>query len=190
MKTIFLFEGIASSGKTTLEKLLAARLKDVEIVTEGQTLMPIIDNKDGVAARVYLEEQLKTIAESDAENVIVDRFHLTHAFRTSSSLESFSDIEMQLQRLGKVLLVFLTIDPAHIRERIEETLLLRKDGWKKGAQGSLDEKSVYYTKQQEMLRSLVSQSHLPSITIDTTEKVWNEYIEEILARVIRSVDLT
>lgn len=183
MKKIILFEGIASSGKTTLEKLLANEKKNSKILSEGETLMPIIDNKTEDVARTHLQKQIEAITNASEEYVIVDRFHLTHAFRTQSQLATFSEIESQLQEAGSVLLVLLTINPERIRERIEETIERRKDGWKKGAQGTIDEKVAYYQKQQEILKTLLSESHLPTMVMNTTKKEWEVYVREILEKI-------
>lgn len=188
MKNIIIFEGIASAGKTTLEKLVAESLPDSVVISEDTTLMPVVDNADKNVAMAHLEKQLKTIKDLSAQNVIVDRFHLTHAFRTQSDLKVFSGIEQELQGMGNTLVVLLTISPKHIKERIEETALRRKDGWKKGALGTLDEKVLYYKNQQEILLSLLPASRLRSVVIDTTKKVWKRYADMIVTRAMNGVE--
>jgi len=177
---IIILEGITSTGKTTIERLLAKAFPDSKIITEGDTLMPIIDNRDPEIAVNHLKQLLQRFREEKADCLIVDRFHFTHAFRTNSSLDVFSDVEAELQKARNVLVVLLTVHPDHIQERIEETILHRKDNWKKGAQGSIKEKARYYTEQQEILASLISLSRLPSMTIDTTSKTWDEYTNKII----------
>ena len=183
MKNLIIFEGITSSGKTTLEKFLAEALPRSTVISEGTTLMPLVENTDANLAQKFLKEQLKIISENPAKTIIIDRFHFTHAFRTQSDLYTFSAIETDLQKIGTVLVVFLTIEPSHIQERIEETIQYRKDDWKKGAQGSLEEKVAYYANQQHTLQSFVASTSLPTLTIDTTNKAWNEYAKEILSKV-------
>lgn len=180
MRDIVVFEGIASSGKTTLEKILAERLGNATILSEEKSLMPIIDNEDKNIALQHLEVLLREVKERRNESFIIDRFHLTHAFRTGSRLGDFSEVENELANEGRVLMILLTIDPEHIKERIEEAALFRKDKWKKGAQGSIEEKETYYRRQQEILKSLLLQSTLPSLTIDTTDKAWEKYTDVIL----------
>lgn len=183
MKRIIVFEGIASSGKTTLERTVAERLPDSEIVTEGVTLMPAIDNTDVAAAKRHLEGVLDSIRRSPARNVILDRFHLTHAFRTGSAVGEFSAIEDGLRDIGGTTVVLLTIDPEAIPARIEETVALRGGGWKKGKQGTAEEKIAYYRRQQETLEDLASSSRLPVLRIDTTAKDWEAYADSIVGRV-------
>jgi hypothetical protein len=142
--------------------------------------MPLIENKDVQVAHEHLLKLVERIHNSQSQNIIIDRFQFTHAFRTDSDITQFSGIEDALASVGNALLVLLTINPEHIKERIEETIELRKDNWKKGAQGSLDEKITYYTKQQEILKSFSLTSKIRILQIDTTEKKWGEYAEIII----------
>jgi len=176
---IIIFEGIASSGKTTLEKLLFEKLPKAKIVNENITLMKLIDNQDKDVALGHLKNLLLELRDEKVENLIIDRFHLTHAFRTRSTLKVFSEIEDELLSIGGVHLILLTIDEAKVRERIEETMERRKDKWKKGAKGSIEERVAYYTDQQKKLLDLVGETSLPALTIDTTDKEWERYINQI-----------
>lgn len=179
---ILLFEGIASSGKTTIERVLANALPDSVLITEGDTLMPLIDNRDPQLAVEHVRQLLERFREVRAPYLLIDRLHFTHAFRTGADLTLFSEVEDELQKLGSVLVVLLTMHPSAIKERIQETILRRGDGWKKGAEGSIDEKVAYYTEQQKTLTSLVSVSRLPTITIDTTQKTWDDYAKSVIHR--------
>ncbi|MBP7075287.1 MAG: hypothetical protein KBA81_07895 [Rhabdochlamydiaceae bacterium] len=176
---LIIFEGIASSGKTTLERLLADKLPNSKIVTEGDTLMPLIENRDQVAAIDYLRKLITVFKKETADYLIIDRFHLTHAFRSHASLKEFSSIEESLRELGETLLVLLTIDTDSIKARIEETMSYRRDQWKKGAQGTLEEKAIYYAEQQEQLKRFQQVTTLPSIIIDTTNKDWENCLLQI-----------
>ena len=176
---IILFEGIASSGKTTIEQMLLKQLPSIEIISEDITLIPLFENHDVEVAKEHLQSILQTTKEQTCDILILDRFHLTHAFRTQSSVEPFAAIETELIKLGNPLLVLLTIDPAHIRERIEETIHHRAGGWTKAKQGTLDERVCYYEDQQEELIAQFQQSSLPKIRIDTTEKNWDAIVQQI-----------
>ena len=105
MKTLIIFEGVASSGKTTLEDLLLEQTKDAELITEDATLMPLIDNTDIKVAKKHLKEVLDKINSMSVPIVLLDRFHLTHIFRTKSDLDTFQEIEEYLikQRKGGIL---------------------------------------------------------------------------------------
>ena len=181
---LIVFEGIASSGKTTIEKMLLEQLPSARIVSEEDTLMPLIDNNDkGIALR-HLKNLIRGLKTESVEYLILDRFHFTHAFRTESRLMYFSDVESMLEELGDVLVVLLTIKEENIRERIEETIRHRKGGWNKGGRGAstIDEKVTYYTEQQNELLSLQKESRLSSIVIDTSDKHWDKYVEQIVKK--------
>lgn len=181
---ILIFEGIAGSGKTTIEELLAGRLKNARIISENEALMPMINNRDADLARRHLENILDEINEESGATLIFDRFHLTHAFRTESGLADFSDIETRLVELGSTQIILLTVQPDAIRERIEETMKHREGGWTQGARGAetVDGKVAYYTNQQERLIALAKESTLPHLIIDTTDKAWIDYADQISAR--------
>lgn len=180
MKKIVIFEGVAAAGKTTTEKLLLSELSDVVLIKEDRTLMPLIDNRDAVTAKKYLQGVLVHIQDCKAKTVVVDRFHLTHAFRTNSSLKDFTAIEHSLNKYFETLVVLLTIKKGSIKSRVAESEKIRGTNWSKGKQGSLAEKVTYYQNQQEQLRQLLAESTLATTEIDTTEKQWGMYAREII----------
>jgi len=141
MKTLILLEGIASSGKTTVERLLAEALPNSKIVTEGETLMSLIDNRDHKTAVEHLKKVIEAVRNESFDYLIIDRFHLTHAFRTNVSLKEFSSVEDSLRELGDALIVLLVIDPLTIQTRIQETMELRKENWKKRSAGKFGGKN-------------------------------------------------
>lgn len=179
-KRILIFEGVATSGKTTLEKLVAGRLPGSFIVRENETLMPLIDNRDPEVALSHLQNLVKSMDANPAPVLIVDRFHLTHAFRTHADLKEFSPIEEDLRKMADVTLILLEVDEAAIKERINESTLRRQGAWLKGKQGSIEERTDYYVKQQDELLELSSSSKLPRNIINTTEKDWAKYADEIV----------
>jgi thymidylate kinase len=180
MQPFIIFEGIASSGKTTLERMLQEKLEGSVIVSEGQTLMPLIENKEPQKAVEHLSAVLDEIEKQSAGAFIVDRFHLTHAFRTSASISLFDEIEKRIHKQYKPLIVLLQMDEGVISDRIKETAALRGASWAKGKQGSLEEKVAYYKDQQRLLSELIKQSSLPTLILDTTDKDWSRCIADIL----------
>lgn len=145
--------------------------------------MPLIENKDPQKAVAHLAAVLDEMEKQSADTFIVDRFHLTHAFRTGAPLSFFSGIEERIIKAFKPLIAVLHMNEEVIRERIEETALLRGSSWQKGKQGSLEEKVEYYKNQQHILIELVKQSRLPSMTVNTSDKDWSRCISEILTKV-------
>lgn len=181
MKNLIILEGIASTGKTTIEKLLVERLKDSLIVSENETLMPLIDNKDVKVALVHLKKILDEVASLETSTIILDRFHLTHAFRTNTNMNAFEEVEKSLLDNSNPIIVLLTIGEGVVQSRIIESQKIRGVRWAKGKQGSLEEKVAYYTDQQQKLKQLIIESRLPVLQLDTTEKEWGEYAETIIS---------
>ena len=177
---IIILEGIAASGKTTIEKKLLETLPNSKLISEAETLMGFIDNRSQEIAIKHLNKLLDSFETEKVENLLIDRFHFTHAFRTGSSLNDFSSIEQRLNSTGKALLVLLTIDDNSIKARIEETIRYRRGGWKKGAKGTIDEKVAYYTKQQQKLLEYKKITQLTTVTIDTSAKDWESCVESIV----------
>lgn len=178
---LIILEGIAGSGKTTVHKRLLAELASSVVIGEDVTLWPLIDNRDPGLAFDFLESLLPTLREQRAEYVIVDRLHLTHAFRTRITLEPFTAFERALQAIGKPLLVLLTVATEQIGPRLEETIRFRKDTWKKGASGTIEERIAYYQDQQTRLMQLQSESCLETLTVNTTDKNWDRCTASIIA---------
>src|ERR1700683_3289662 len=121
MKKVLIFEGIAATGKTTLENsLISARpSEEVGFVSEAETLMPLIDNKNCDVAVAHLEKLLGQIARSPQAAMIIDRFHLTHAFRTNSPIDKFSKIESILLNYNTSM-VLLILDDKKLEARIND----------------------------------------------------------------------
>ncbi len=185
---LIIFEGIASSGKTTLINKLKDKLASdfsVKVISETETLMPLIDNKSPETAITFLKECLENTLKNFQEEVfIIDRFHLTHAFRTNTTLSDFKDIEDKLKILYTPFLILLTIDDELIKQRITKTAELRGTTWAKGKQGTIDEKVEYYKNQQEELIHLVKESEINSLLLNTSHMNWNELTKSIYSFII------
>lgn len=186
MKRVVIFEGIASSGKTTLEKMLLeelARRGSVAIIREEETLMPLFENRDPEKAVEHLWPFVDRIVSSPEDIVIVDRLFITHAFRTRSSLEIFRSLEDKLLAQRVCLTILLTLEESAIRGRIEETIVHRAGRWSPGGNGDFEERIQYYIGQQRTLQGLANDSHIPVVRLDTTDKDWPRLCKEILAAV-------
>lgn len=185
VKRLIIFEGIASSGKTTLEHMLHEWMKGSTIISEARTLMPIVENKESRRAIAHLSMVLDDVDRQSGDACIVDRFHFTHAFRTGSPLSTFHAIEERIAKCFTPLVVFLRMNDAAVPDRIKETMKFRGSSWSKGKQGTDEEKTVYYRNQQTVLKGLMEQSILPVTEIDTSNKDWPRCLTEILRAVHR-----
>jgi thymidylate kinase len=184
---LVIFEGIASTGKSTLISLLKSSLEIecvVSVLDEHSTLMPIIQNKDKHTAIAFLNNILNNVDSKSTDIILLDRFHVTHVFRTESNMEEFIEIEEYLLEKYKPILVLLTLKPDIVNQRIAQTIAQRGAKWGQGKQGSMEEKVEYYTKQQEKLLEIFNKSRLPKIQVDTSEKKWEEYLKIIRDQII------
>lgn len=180
MKQIIIFEGIASSGKTTLERMLNDHIKGSVLVTEGKTLIPIFEENDSRIAAEHLSGVLEEMRDERAETVIIDRFHLTQAFRTRLPSSEFQALEKRLCEMAHSFLVLLSIKEEAILNRIKETDEYRAGAWVKKKQGTYEERTEYYKEQQRILKQRVKESSLPVLILDTTDKDWDRCLNEII----------
>ena len=185
MKKIIILEGIATSGKTTLKEKLALYFIDTghktEIVSEDETLMPILHNTEKIASLKLLNEVLKKTLETEADIIIFDRLYFTHLFRTKSSLADFSSIENLLSQ-HQSLTVLLTIEKTAIKERIFKAMQHRDTEWTEFVKkkGTDDEIVKYYQDQQDKLLELTKESKLPSLILDMTDNDYDGAMRKII----------
>ena len=185
MRTL-IFEGIASTGKTTIEneliKLLNANNISNTHISEDITLMPLLDNLDPKISIEFLNNILDKIYRQDDQIVIFDRLFFTHIIITNSNIETFKQIEDKLILFNPTL-VFLKIEESKIPERIRWAMEHRDSKWLEHvrAKGTDEEIFAYYKNQQQKIASLVNQTSIPTITFNTTnldfEKVAREIFE-------------
>lgn len=181
---LIIFEGIASSGKTTLIKEMKNKLDEnfsVEVVGEDETLMPFIDNKSKEVALEFIKKFLDSrIKNLKASVIIIDRLHLTHAFRTKSSITYFRNVEDYLLKHYQTYVILLKIAENKIQSRIEHANFIRGERWEKGKAGTMEEKIDYYKTQQGYLLEISKESQLKLMQIDTTSMNWVEIADSII----------
>ena len=182
MRTI-IFEGIATSGKTTVEQKLIKILgsKRVKFIDEFATLMPLIHNKDPKLAIEHLVRLISDLENNDADYIIIDRLHFTHIFRTNAEIENFSVFEESLNKLNP-LIVLLKIQPNKIASRIAGAIKHRDSEWVsyvKSKGNSMDEITSYYSNQQNNLLKMIKNTKISSFVIDTSDEDYDEAAKKI-----------
>jgi tRNA uridine 5-carbamoylmethylation protein Kti12 len=93
---ILIFEGIATSGKSTIINRLAKSLpKEIEtrVLTEDFTHIPIMKKNDDLCID-FFKRLISEILSSGYEVVLIDRLYLTQAFRAGASLEDYLEIDV------------------------------------------------------------------------------------------------
>lgn len=189
--TILIFEGIATSGKTSVEQELATILANnevgFEVISEDKTLMPILDNTDKEVGLQLLSESLDDAINKDERVIIFDRFHFTHVFRTRSTIQDFAAVEQELLRHNAVVL-FLKVSEQDIPARIAWAIEHREKEWGEHVRrkGSMDEIIEYYKNQQRELEQVLTKTSLPVAVYDTSDLGFKRIAESIFKTHIKT----
>jgi thymidylate kinase len=131
MRTIIL-EGIATSGKSTVIKMLVSSFPNsqiVKVVPEAETLMAIESNTDLETSISYLKYVIEQAYQSPSDVVIFDRLYLTHMFRVHGAIADFAIIE-DLLIPHQPTTVFLEVDESTIAKRVELASQHRDLDWR------------------------------------------------------------
>ncbi|GEM_PF-1592692 len=185
MKSLFIIEGIATSGKTSIITLLTKEIgktHSVKIVEEAETLMPLIDNVSKKTALRHLKIIIGKMKRSKKDVIIADRFHFTHAFRTKSAISIFLEIEKELASNFNCLIVVLAIDLRTLRKRILRTDSIRGDAWSKGKKGMIEDRITYYSSQQKILLEFTKKTSLPAQVYNATDMNWKRIVHSIVKK--------
>jgi thymidylate kinase len=185
MKTLIL-EGIATSGKSTIIRLLAKTPEPnyrLKVVPETKTLMPIIDNTDKLVSIDYLTKLIDKEFSEEYDIIIFDRLYLTHIFRTHSSMADFKVIEDKLREFSTET-IFLEVDEDSITPRVAKASDHRDPEWReyiytKGR--TIEEVADYYIQQQQNQLKILQQSTLPYKIFNTTTHQYQTITEDIIA---------
>lgn len=183
MKTI-IFEGIATSGKSTVINLLKSsldkRLK-IKVADERVTHIPIMKSTNELHVDFY-KELINKLSRNQPDLLILDRLYLTQAYRAKTDLLTYKEIENVLKPLNPVT-IFLYVEPASIKDRVLDAIGHREPAWgeyvsTKGR--TSEEQAEYYINQQESLIELLKRSTLPYQVLDTTAHNYNAIVKTIV----------
>jgi thymidylate kinase len=181
---IIILEGIATSGKTSIQKRLVDFFTQnnfsYSLITESETLMPILDNIDKKVSIDFLKKIIEDTLENKYDYIIFDRLFLTHIFRTNSTIEDFQDIINLIQ--DHSLTILLTIDEDKILDRINHARVYRQKQWndyvsKKGSDENIYQ---YYRDQQRFLISTITNSNLNYQIYNTSDSHFNSFANNII----------
>jgi thymidylate kinase len=175
---VIIFEGIATSGKSTLIKMMQQSLK-AQVFSEEQTHEPIMQNM--ASANLPFFKSLLSKIDKQADVVIFDRLYLTQAFRAKIPLIAYTEVEDELLDYSPTT-IFLKIDEDTIAARVLKATEHRQTSWGdyiKTKGKTPDEIAKYYIKQQKSQLKLLEQSKLPSKIFDTTNHDYEKIAEEI-----------
>ena len=185
---IIIIEGIATSGKTNLLNQFKTYFKQNKlnylIIDEYEILMPILHNKSKDTALNHLNKIIEKYNFKKYDYILLDRFHITHIFRTKSQIKDFIKIENYLTQFDtKICLLKINIDK--ISERITNAMKHRPKEWETFVRKIGDDKQIfnYYKTQQDTLKQLLKNSKLKNKQFNTSlmdfEKTFNNILRFI-----------
>ncbi len=181
---ILILEGIATSGKTTIENLFEKYFVKnnitYKIIDEIETLMPQIENKDKNIAIEMLKRIFSKYTIETVDYLIFDRLHLTHTFRTNSEIKDFREIEEKLKEFNSKI-IFLKIKEEVIKKRIFNAMEHRNEKWIQGVRSKGSDKEIveYYINQQRKLIKHLEKTKLEYKTFNTTNSDFKKIFRKI-----------
>jgi thymidylate kinase len=183
MKTL-IFEGIATSGKSTITSQLVDALQDeihIELATEEQTHEPIMAQRSELNTQ-FFEKLINDLALKNPDLLIFDRLYITQAYRANSGLAAYSAIEDLLLTYSPHTII-LKVGEEAIAQRIKTASEHREKEWLeylKTKGSNFDEIAGDYINQQRGLLQLAAQSKLPYTVFDTTSHDYRTITDKIL----------
>ncbi|MBI2588925.1 hypothetical protein HYW35_01820 [Candidatus Saccharibacteria bacterium] len=176
---ILIFEGIATSGKSTVISGLKEVLPglNIEVVGESETHIPIMKEKADKHI-AFFESLINKLIANKPDLLIFDRLYLTQAFRAKCSINDYAEIEKLLSKYSPVT-IFLKVDESAIASRISKAAEHRRSDYFASRGESSEEIAQYYIDQQRNQLKLLEQSKLPCKIINTTEHSYEKVIKEI-----------
>jgi thymidylate kinase len=186
---VFIFEGIATSGKSTLIRQLKDSLAHLRlsVVDEEETHIPIMNEVEDSHVDFFINLINQKIA-SNSELVIFDRLYLTQAFRSKIGIESYKQVE-ELLLLHNPLTIFLRVTDEAIADRVYKASQHREASWEdyiKTKGQTIEQIAEYYSNQQSNQLELLKSSIIPYKIFDTTSHKYQEITEEIVALATKS----
>jgi thymidylate kinase len=179
---IIIFEGIATSGKSTVISGLAKSLhhKKVLIADEADTHEPIMHQVESLHIE-FFNNLVDKLAAQNTDFLLIDRFYLTQAFRAQAELNAYGVLEDLLLQY-QPLTIYLQVNELAIADRIAKAAVHRESEWAeyvKTKGKSMAEIANYYIVQQKNQLRLLKQSKIPYKIFNTTNHDYQNIITEI-----------
>ena len=180
---ILIFEGIATSGKSTIIENLKQSAKGVvRVASEPETHIPIMHQASDSHEQFFINLITK-LTEEKPDLLIFDRLYLTQAFRAHVSLRQYIQVEKLLGQYS-ARTIFLKVDEAAIEKRILKAAGHREPRWKRYIRTKGDspvEIAHYYIEQQAGQLKLLEESSLTYSIFDTTNHNYEQATKDIIA---------
>jgi thymidylate kinase len=188
---VYIFEGIATSSKSTVINALANRLPGhykVRVYSEQFTHIPII-KKLNEPCNDFFTHLISEAFAGGYDVLLFDRLYLTQALRAKKHLDDYLDVEMLLFTQDAKT-IFLYVKPEQIVVRIAHAMTHRDPEWEEyvATKGEgIQEQAQYYIDQQKKLRELLGQSRLDQEAYDVTDGDYERVIKSLRDEIIRTV---
>ena len=162
---VFIFEGIATSGKSTIIQQIKTSLISLRLtlVDEAETHIPIMKETEDSHVDFFIN-LIKQKLSTNSDIVIFDRLYLTQAFRSKSGIDSYKQVE-ELLLPHNPLTVFLKVNDEAIADRIYKASQHREAYWEdyiKTKGQSIVQIAQYYSAQQSNQLELLKTSAIPA----------------------------
>lgn len=177
---VLIFEGIATSGKSTIIAKLKENLPDINIRTaeEAETHIPIMEKKTGKHIE-FFKSLVSKLTSEKPDVLIFDRLYLTQAFRAKCDLDEYKEVE-QLLSAHSTISVFLKVDEELIANRILKASEHRGSDFFQSRGENAEEIAQYYILQQRNQLNLLEQSTLPYKIFNTTDHRYTDIVKELM----------
>jgi thymidylate kinase len=184
---ILIFEGIATSGKSTVTKQLVNTLSsnlNVRLASEDETHVPIMNERLKLHVD-FFEDLIESLTSNQPDLLMIDRLYMTQAFRARCNLAAYEGIENLLTQFNPTT-IFLKVSEADILERIQKATEYRNPDWAEyvKSKGQKKEMAQYYIGQQRSQLELLKQSKIPYRIIDTTKHDYNYIVNQVIELVL------
>jgi len=179
---IRVFEGIATSGKSTIIAALEKRLvgRKLAIYTEEATHIPIQGDRKELHVQ-FFSDLIDQAIGTGADVVLFDRLYMTQAFRAGASVAEYAEVERKLAAYDAQTII-LEVDPEEIAKRLERAMEHRETMWGayvRSKAESIETVATLYDAQQHAMRHFASESLLKSRTFDTTAHEYDAIVSTI-----------
>lgn len=176
---VLIFEGIATSGKSTiisrLQKALPVRFTVAE---ESETHIPIM--KETADRHIgFFKSLINKLITEKPDLLVFDRLYLTQAFRAKCSIKDYAVVEKLLAEYSP-LTIFLKVDEDAIAGRISKAAEHRGSDYFRSRGKTPEEIAQYYIDQQMDELKLLKESIIPYKIFDTTEHNYQDIVEKIV----------
>jgi len=180
---VLIFEGIATSGKSTVTLSLQRALPGLRVIIaeESETHIPIM-KETSEKHLDFFKNLIGNMSYTNPDVLIFDRLYLTQAFRANSSLDDYSEIEEVLSSFS-TLTVFLKVDEEVIEDRILKASKHRGSGYFESRGKTSQEKAQYYIDQQRSQIELIQNSRLPYRIFNTTTHDYQNIVLELVTHI-------